>query len=156
MTAIKKESLLNTSEIGVIAKDGIITLSGIVESYTKKLKAKDIVEDVPGVKIVLNGIDLNFDSPEKKTDKEITTEVLSYFKWNWGGTYNGVKAKVENGLVTLDGNLQWNFLKDAMEESVKRLVGIKDISNNVTIDSESKNEIENKEIILITPLLLAS
>jgi len=138
MAAIKMDPLLNTSEIGVIAKDGIITLSGIVESYTKKLKAKDIVEKVAGVKIVLEGIELNFDCPDEKNDKEIATEVLSYFKWNWGGSSDKVKAKVENGLVTLEGNLQWDFLKDTVGKTVKKLVGVKSISNNITVNSESK------------------
>jgi osmotically-inducible protein OsmY len=140
----------------MVAKDVIITLSGIVESFTKKLKAKDIVEKVAGVKIVLEGIELNFDSPDEKNDKEIATEVLSYFKWNWGDSSDKVKAKVENGLVTLEGNLQWDFLKDTVEKTVKKLVGEKVFQIILPLILNQKNEFKNHEIITIAPLLLAN
>src|SRR5450631_2197501 len=100
--AIKWEPLLNAAEIGVTAKDGVVTLSGIVDSYSKKLEAESAAKSVIGVKALVEKIEIKFGSDWNKNDNEIATEVLNAFKFNWEVPNDKVKVSVEKGLVTLE------------------------------------------------------
>lgn len=144
--AIKWEPLLNAAEIGVIAKDGVITLTGTVDSYAKKIEAEEAAKSVLGVKAVVEKIEIKFDGMGRKNDNEIASDVLSALKWNWGVPSNKVKIKVEDGWISLDGELHWNFQKEAAKDSVKNLIGVRGVTNNITIKSETHDEIETKDI----------
>jgi VCBS repeat-containing protein len=74
--------------------------------------------------------------------------VINAFKWNWQIPSEKVEAKVENGWVTLDGVFQWNYQRDAAKNAVKDLLGVKGVSNNITIKSENHDDIEKKSIEL--------
>lgn len=69
----------------------------------------------------------------KNVDDEILNDILKYFKWNWGADSDKVKAKVEEGWVTLEGGLNWSFLKEVTEKSVRNMRGVKGVTNNITI-----------------------
>jgi hypothetical protein len=75
--ALKWEPLLNAVEIGVTAIDGIITLSGIVNSYSKKMEAEDVAKCVLGLKAVVENIEVDFENTERKNDNEIANEILN-------------------------------------------------------------------------------
>ncbi len=111
--AIKWEPLLNAAEIGVTVKDGVVTLSGTVDSYPKKIEAEAAAERVAGVRAVIECINVQGGTPSKKDDAEITKQLLKAFKWNWKIPENDVKVLVENGWVTLQGVFNWNYQKDA-------------------------------------------
>jgi len=144
--AIKWEPLLNAAEIGVIAKDGVITLSGTVDSYAKKSEAEKAAKSVTGVKAVVEQIEIRFGSYGKKTDTEIAEDILNAFASNWEVPDDKVNVKVEDGWVTLEGELKWNFQKDAAKKSVNNLVGVIGVINNITIKPESPDEVERKGI----------
>jgi len=110
--AIKWEPLLSAAEIGVIAKEGVITLTGQVDSYWKKTEAEEAARSVAGVKAVVEKIEIKFANDSfKKDDNEIATEVLNAYQWNVEVPGDQVKVKVEKGWVTLEGELDWNFQK---------------------------------------------
>jgi osmotically-inducible protein OsmY len=144
--AIKWEPLLHVAEIGVIAKDGIITLTGTVDSYVKKLEAEEAAKSVAGVKAVIEKIKVQFDSLLNKDDNEIAHNVLNAFNWNWEVPKDKIKITVENGWVRLEGELQWNYQKEAAKKSVHNLVGVKGISNDIIIKSEANDKIEKGNI----------
>ena len=144
--AIKWEPLLNAAEIGVTAKDGVVSLTGVVDSYAKKLEAENAAKKVIGVKAVVEKIEVKFPNSWTKTNAEIANEVLGALKSNWLIPSDKVTVKVEDGWVTLEGELTWNFQKDAAESSVKYLIGVKGVTNNITIKSESHNAIEQKDV----------
>lgn len=145
--AIKWEPLLHAAEIGVTVKDGIVNLTGTVDSYAKKIEAEDAAKKVAGVKAIVEKIEIKLsNSHSKKTDNEIATEVVSAFKWNWEVPNDKVKVKVENGWVTLSGEVFWNYQKEAARLAVKNLLGVQGVTNSVTIKSETQDEIEKKEI----------
>ena len=144
--AIKWEPLLNAAEIGVTAKDGVVTLSGIVDSYSKKLEAESATKSVTGVKAVVEKIEIKFGSSWNKNDNEIATEVLNAFKFNWEVPSDKVKVNVENGWVTLEGELEWNYQKEAAKKAISTLMGVKGVSNNITIKSETHDAIEKDDI----------
>jgi osmotically-inducible protein OsmY len=144
--AIKWEPLLNAAEIGVTAKDGIITLTGVVDSYAKKSEAEKAAKNVVGVKAVVEKIQLQFGSCDKADDNQIATSILNSFNWNWKIANDNVKVKVEDGWVTLDGELQWNYQKEAAQNSATNIIGVKGVTNNIKIKSETHDEIEKKNI----------
>jgi osmotically-inducible protein OsmY len=146
--AIKSEPLLHAAEIGVTAKDGVVTLTGKVDSYFKKQEAENAAKNVLGVKVVVENIVIHLDFDwDEKTDNEIATEVINAFKWNWQVPDDKVKVKVEKGWITLEGEVNRDFQRQAAYNAVKNLLGVTGVYNNITIKSDhhklEKHEIES-------------
>jgi osmotically-inducible protein OsmY len=144
--AIKWEPLLKAAEIGVSVNDGIVTLSGTVDSFLKKSEAEDAAKGVAGVKAVVEKIDINFGTWGVTADSQIAAAVLNAIKWNWDVPGEKIKIRVEKGWVTLEGELEWNYQRDTAKTVVSRLNAVKGVSNNITIKSESFDEIEKRDI----------
>ena len=140
--AIKWEPLLTAAQIGVTAKDGIVTLTGVVDTYAKKTQAENAAKNVSGVKVVAENIEVNYGSSFVKNDTEIATEILNAWRWNWEVPEADIKVKVEGGWVTLDGKVEWNYQKEAAKKAVINLTGVKGVSNNISIKTESHDAIE--------------
>ncbi|HMK06010.1 MAG TPA: BON domain-containing protein [Flavobacterium sp.] len=144
--AINWEPLLHAATIGVAVENGVVTLTGAVNSFSKKAEARQAAQDVSGVKTVIEKIDVVFDAKSQKTDNEIETEIINAFKWHWDIPNENVNVKVASGLVTLSGQLEWNYQKEAAQKTVSNLIGVKGISNDIRIVSLSKDGIEKKDI----------
>src|SRR5271169_5586761 len=145
--AIEWEPLMQAAEIGVTVKDGVVTLTGTVDSYSKKSEAEEAAKSVAGVKAVVEKIDVKFhDSSARRNDNEIATEVVNALKWNWRIPSDRIKAKVEKGWVTLTGELPWNYQKEAARDAVKNLMGVTGVANDITIKSETQDNVEKKDI----------
>jgi osmotically-inducible protein OsmY len=146
--AIKWEPLLHAAEIGVSVKDGVVTLTGNVDSYTKKTEAENATKNIAGVKVVVENIKVKIHSSfDKKDDNDIANEILNAYKWNWQVPKDKLKVKVENGLVTLDGEVNWNYQKTAAKDAVSKLMGVTGVFNNITIKSESQDKVEKDDIV---------
>lgn len=145
--AIKWEPLLHAAEIGVSVKDGVVTLTGIVDGYAKKTEAENATKNVKGVKVVVEKIEVKYDSSyDKKDDNDIANEILNAFQWSWQVPNDKVKVKVEKGWVTLEGELNWNYQKTAAKDAVSKLMGVVGVANNITIESISKDVVEKEDI----------
>lgn len=144
--AIKWEPLLNAAEIGVIVKDGVVTLTGTVDSYIKKAEAEDAAKNVAGVKAVVEKIEIKLDIHHNKGDHSIATDIIDAFKWNWKIPGDKIKVKVEGGWVTLEGTVEWNYQKEAARKTVSTVVGLKGVINHIKIESEVENTIEKLSI----------
>jgi osmotically-inducible protein OsmY len=145
--AIKWEPLLNAAEIGVTVKDGIVSLTGTVNSYSKKLEAEEAAKNVAGVKAVVEKIAIKFDnSSGKKDDNDIAKEIMNAWKWDWQVPQEKIKVKVENGWVTLEGVLQWHYQREAAKDAIKNLLGVTGVSNDIRIKSESDDQLEKSDI----------
>jgi len=144
--AIKWKPLLKASEIGVSSEDGVITLTGIVDCYIKKMEAENIAKSVTGVKAVVEKIEVQYANMGKKDDSEIANGILIAFRWNWEVPNDKVRIQVEEGWITLEGELQWNYQKEAVIRSVCNLIGVKGITNNITIKEEALGTIEKNDI----------
>jgi osmotically-inducible protein OsmY len=138
--------LLNAAEIGVSAKDGVVTLTGTVDSYAKKTEAEDAAKNVKGVKAVVEDIEIKFASTWKKTDSEIANEVINALQLDWAVPKEKVKVKVEDGWVTLEGELPWNSQKDSAKKKVRSLAGVKGVMNYITIKTENTDDVEKLNI----------
>jgi osmotically-inducible protein OsmY len=146
--AIKWEPLLHAAEIGVSVKDGVVTLTGNVDSYSKKIEAENATKNIAGVKVVVENIEVKFNSGwAVKDDNDIAKEIINAYMWNWQVPNDKVKVKVENGWVTLEGELSWDYQKTAAKNAVSKLTGVMGVFNNITIKSESQDKVEKDEIV---------
>lgn len=144
--AIKWEPLLHAAEIGVTAIDGVVTLTGTVDSYAKKTEAEEAAKKVSGLKALVEKIEIKFSSTWKKDDNELATEILNALKWNWEIPSEDITVKVENGWVRLEGHVQWNYQREAAKKAVKNLSGVLGVTNDIKMKSETTDNIEKKGI----------
>ena len=144
--AIKWQPLLNAAEIGVTAKDGIVSLTGVVDSYAKKTEAEDAAKNVAGVTALVEKIEVKYPSTYSKTNAEIAAEVLAALQSSWDVPKDKVKVKVEAGWVTLTGELSWHYQKEAAGDAIVNQMGVIGVTNNITIKSESMESVEKAGI----------
>lgn len=144
--AIKWEPLLHAAEIGVTVKDGVVSLTGIVDSYGKKIEAENAAKKVIGVKALVENIEVKFPSDFTKSDTEVANEVLTALKSNMSVPDNKVQVKVEKGWVSLEGELPWDFQREAAKNAVHFLTGVRGVSNKIKIKSETRDAIEKKDV----------
>lgn len=136
--------------IGVIAKDGVITLTGNVPSYFEKHAAEKVAGRVAGVMAIAEELTVHLPSTSERTDADIAETALNALAWNVAVPRDKAKIKVENGWVTLTGEVEWYYQKAAAENSIHRLMGVKGLTNSITLKprdkttaSEIKTTIEN-------------
>lgn len=143
--AIKWEPQLHAAEIGVTAKDGIITLMGTVDAYYKKNEAENAAKNVDGVKAVVEEIEVSY-SNSKKSDEEIAADALKALTDSWNVPEEKIQIKIEKGWVTLEGQVTWNYQKEAAEKSIGHITGVKGVTNHIRIKAQIESEIEKKTI----------
>ena len=144
--AIKWEPLLHAAEIGVIVNDGIVTLTGTVDNYTKKIQAENAAKSVAGVQALVEDIEVKFHNSEKLNDADIATELLRSLRSNLLVPDEKITVKVENGWVTLEGELPWNYQREAAKRAVNNVAGVRGIINHLKIKSELNDTIEKNHI----------
>jgi osmotically-inducible protein OsmY len=137
MEELQWEPLLNATEIGVAVKNGVVTLSGSVDTYLKKREAEKAAQRVAGVKAVAEDIEVNISSAFRKTDAEIAGAVLSALKWHSSVQDEKIKVTVEDGWVTLEGEAEWEFQRSSARNAIENLMGVKGITNNIKIVSRA-------------------
>ena len=143
MDAIKWEPILTASEIGVAVKNHVVTLSGKVDTYAKKSAAESAARRVSGVTAVAMDIEVEISSNGRRSDTEIANAVVNALKWDSQVPDEKVKVTVEDGWVTLNGNLEWAYQKVAAYHVVKNLMGVKGVINNISIVPQARpNEIK--------------
>ena len=133
MNELKWEPTLKATEIEVAVKDGVVTLSGYVDSYVKKLVAERAAARVSGVRAVAEAIQVRLPGSLKRSDEDIAGMVANILEWNVLVPYDRVKVKVQDGLVTLSGEVDWGYQKFAAEEAVHHLMGVVWLNNQITV-----------------------
>ena len=144
--AISWEPSMHAAEIGVTAKDGVITLSGIVNSYSKKINAENAAKKIAGVKAVAENIIIDYGHSFTKSDTEIAKDILKAWEFNWEVPEDKIQVKVEDGWVSLTGEVAWKYQEEAAKNAITNLSGVKGVSNFIKIKSESKDVIEQKAV----------
>jgi osmotically-inducible protein OsmY len=133
MDELKWEPTIRAAEIGVAVKDGVVTLSGNVDSYLKKWTADRAAKRVFGVKAVTEEIKVTLAGPYKRADKDIAESATKVLDWNLSIPSNRVKVMVQDGRITLSGDVDWYYQKDRAEDVVRHLVGVWGVINSITI-----------------------
>lgn len=123
---------LDAAGIGISAHDGAVTLSGHVRSYTEKLAAEKAARRVAGVFSVADELEVRLPGSLSRDDTDIAEAVASTIKWN-ASVPRTVKAKVEDGLITLDGDVEWEFQRRAAEKVVRGIAGVRGVINRLKV-----------------------
>ncbi len=144
---LKWDTRVRPNEIGVAVKDGIVTLTGWVDSYLKKMAAEEAAHRVPGVKAVANDIEVRLPGFAERTDTDLAAAVLNALRWDAAIPTGKVDVTVSQGWVTLKGEVEYAFQKRDAERAVRRLSGVKGVSNLITVKpqvfpSDLKQQIE--------------
>lgn len=144
--AIKWEPLLHAAEIGVIVHNGIVTLTGTVDSFAKKKEAEDAAKNVAGVKALVDDIEVKPNRFAVVNDTDIAHEIVRALQENWSVPDKKIKVIVDNGRVTLEGILDWDFQREAALKSVRYLAGVTSVTSKLKIQPEINNELEQKKV----------
>ncbi len=133
MEELKWEPTIHPAEIGVAVKDGVVTLSGNVDSYGKKWAADRAAKRVFGVKAVTVEIKVTLAGSYKRPDKDIAQSAAKVLDWNLWIPSDRVKVMVQDGWITLSGDVDWYYQKERAEDAVRHLVGVLGVINSITI-----------------------
>jgi VCBS repeat-containing protein len=124
----------------------VVTLSGLVDAYSKKQAAERAAQNVQGVKVVATDIEVKVGNLRAKSDTEIAEAVKNALRWNSAVNEDKIEVKVDNGWVYLDGNVDWEYQKVSAQNNVENLLAVRGVTNNLTIKSKAidKKEIQHK------------
>lgn len=142
---LKWEPAVDAANIGVAVKEGVVTLTGHVPSYTEKYAAEKAAKRVYGVKAVANELDVKIPGSSKRTDEDIAIAAAHALESNVSVPSGQIKAIVNNGWITLEGEVEWQFQKDAAAHAVRDLAGVTGVTNMIKIKPKvSPVELRNK------------
>lgn len=142
---LRWQPFLQDSAIGVAVKDGIVTLSGKVDAYSKKLAAENAAKKIAGVKAVVEEIEVGIPSGTEKTDKELAAAVWNALRWHVAVLQDKIKISVENGVVKLEGEVDWAYQRNSARSAVENLEGVRSVINLITVKpAVSATDIQNK------------
>jgi osmotically-inducible protein OsmY len=135
---------VNAAQIAVSVDKGAVSLLGAVDSYAAKWAAEDATKRVSGVRAVAQDLTVKLEGDHQRTDAEVAEAVLSALKWDVF-VPQAVTAQVQHGAVTLEGQVTWNFQREAAERSIRYLSGITSVYNSVTLKpSVSVSQVKEK------------
>jgi len=136
---------LDATDIAVSVRDGVVTLTGFVKSYTDKYEAEAAAKRVAGVSAVANDLEVRIPNVDERPDPEIARDAVSAIKSQLPISSERIKVVVKNGWVTLEGQVEWQYQKNTAENAVRRIKGVKGVSNLIVLKpSAEPTEIKSK------------
>jgi osmotically-inducible protein OsmY len=145
MAELEWEPRVDHANIGVAVKDGIVMLSGFVSSYTEKLSAEQSARRVKGVRGLAEEIEVRFASDARTADPEIAKRIADMFDWSATIPKNKISVKVENGWVTLSGEVGYHFHRESAKDLASRISGVKGVSNLIAVrQAPSSFDVRNR------------
>ena len=146
LAELKWEPRVQPNEIGAVVKNGVVTLTGSVDSFAKKWAAEEAAHRVRGVKAVANDIEVRLTSAGERTDADVAAAVVRSLE-DAAIPIEKLDLTVSKGWVTLSGEVEWQYQKEDAERIVRRLAGVTGVTNLITVvpgaaTSEIKKKIE--------------
>ena len=144
---LKWDPDIDPTDIGVTVRSGVVTLTGFVRSYSSKYQAEADVKRMSGVVGVANDLKVKLPSDSQRPDPEIARDAVAALKAELPYSSTGIKVIVKDGWLSLEGSAEWNYQRTRAEEAVRRIKGIKGVSNLIELKprvapSEIKSKIE--------------
>jgi osmotically-inducible protein OsmY len=128
---------ITSSHVSVSAKDGIVTLRGDVPHYFEKTAAEEAAQRVGGVKAVADEIEVKLMGTYERSDEDIAQAALNALEWSFS-VPKGMKVVVQRGWITLSGEVDWDYERNAAKDAVSSLMGVSGVSNSITIKSSAQ------------------
>jgi osmotically-inducible protein OsmY len=142
---LRWDPMLDATDVAVAVKSGVVTLTGFVRSYGDKFEAESAAKRVRGVVAVANDIDIRLPEIDQKPDPEIARDAIAALKSELPFSWERIKVIVKGGVVTLEGEVEWNYQRDRAERAVRWLKGVKSVSNLIKLKPQtSPSEIKRK------------
>ena len=129
---------VKSTAIGVAVKDGVVTLSGHLETFAEKHAAERALRRVAGVKAVALELDVKLSLDHKRSDTDIAAGAEGALKWNTLVPLEGIRLTVDHGWVTLQGEVEWDYQRRGAEKAIRPLMGVVGISNEITLRASAK------------------
>jgi osmotically-inducible protein OsmY len=133
MDELQWEPRVDHANVGVAVKDGIVSLSGFVKTYAEKLAAEKAARRVKGVRGLAEEIEVRFETQPKTADPEIAKRIADIYDWSVSIPDDKIKIKVEHGWVTLSGDVDWHYQRDAAKNAAARINGVKGVTNLIDV-----------------------
>ena len=138
---------IDATDVAVAVKDGVVTLTGYVRSYSQKWEAERTVKRVIGVAGVVNDIEVRLPVFNQRPDPEIARDAVSAIQTELPYSSDHIRVVVRDGWLTLEGQVDWNYARERAETAVRRVRGVKGVSNLIQVSprvapSEVKRKIE--------------
>ena len=130
---LKWEPFLNAAQIGVSVKNGIVTLSGQVDTYSKKMLAEKAAKKVAGVKAIAEDIQVGISPAYKRSDTEIAEAVINALKWHTMIPEDKIKVSVEEGNVKMEGDVEWEYQRSQAKTTIENLMGVRFVTNLIAV-----------------------
>lgn len=131
--ALDWDPSIDTADIGVTVDNGVVTLHGDIRTYTEKAAAERVALRVYGVKAVANDLNVHLLRGLDRTDSDIATAALNALQWNARVPRSGITVTVSQGWITLKGDVDWHFQREAAERAVRDLIGVVGVTNSVVV-----------------------
>ena len=133
MDELSFEPSVDAARVGVSVRDGVVVLSGHVDSYVEKFAAERAARRIKGVKAVAQELEVRLPSDRKTGDDEIAARALKILQWDTFASADRIAVKVEHGVVTLSGEVEWGYQRVAAEDDMRKLGGVKDVINVIVV-----------------------
>jgi osmotically-inducible protein OsmY len=127
------EPSVHAAHIGVEVREGVVTLAGQVDSYAEKWSAERVAQRVSGVKAMATELTVQLTSLSQRTDADIAASVENLLEWSATLPAGVIKVMVEGGWVTLSGTVDWKYQKQSAADSIRHLMGVVGVSDQITI-----------------------
>ena len=130
---LRENADIDATDIGVSVKNGVVTLSGFVRSYAQKWEAERTAKHVIGVTGVANDIEVRLPIFNQRPDPEIARDAVAAIQNELPYSSEHIRVVVKEGWVTLEGQVEWNYSRERAEQAVRRVRGVKGISNLIQL-----------------------
>lgn len=134
---LRWEPRVRDDEIGIEVRDGVVTLMGTVPDFAQRVRAERAVERVAGVRAVAQELTVKVPNTHLRSDTDLAHQVVNTLAWDTEVPFQAVKAKVDDGWVTLEGEVDWQFQRNAPERAVRYLSGVKGVSNLLKVKAHA-------------------
>jgi osmotically-inducible protein OsmY len=124
---------IDATDIAVSVNNGVVTLAGFVRSYMQKYQAEQDAKRVAGVLAVVNDLEVRLPNVDERPDPDIARDAVERIKSELPYVWDGIRAIVRNGWITLEGDVEWNYQRERAEEAVRRVRGVRGITNNIEV-----------------------
>ena len=146
MAELSWEPSVNAAHIGVEVSDGIVTLTGHVTHYAEKLHAEQAAQRVDGVKALTVEMDVTLPGAGKRSDSDIAQSANSVLRWTTYLPTDHIKIKVENGRISLSGEVEWDYQRQGAVEAVHHLQGVTGVNNEITLKPQASASVVKADI----------
>lgn len=144
-TELRWNPAVDATDVAVAVKDGVVTLTGFVKSYSQKWEAEEAAKSIAGVAAVANDIEVRLPNADKRPDPEIARDAVAAIRAQLPSIADHIRVIVQNGWVTLEGDVEWQYQRNLAEMAVTRLKGVMGVYNQIQVKpSAAPSDVKRK------------